>query len=99
MALAVSKAVVKVGAAGGAVYYSISKGVWSSSSEGAEVYEDLKTYVVPQVSEAVQKLPYEACLKWNECVKSSFSRLGSMSSTAVSDYVAGALKKAGMRSD
>ncbi|VDM27607.1 unnamed protein product [Hydatigera taeniaeformis] len=99
MALAASKAVAKVGALGGAVYYSICKGVWSSSAEGAEAYEDLKTYVVPQVSEAVQKLPYEVCVKWNECVKSSFSRLGSFSSTAVSDYVDEALRKTGIRSD
>lgn len=49
-----------MGALGGAVYYSISKGVWSSSAEGAEVYDDLKTYVVPQVSEAVRKV----CRRW-----------------------------------
>lgn len=32
-------------------------------------------------------------------MKSSFSRLGSISSTEVSEYVDGALKKAGIRSD
>ncbi|KAL5107542.1 hypothetical protein TcWFU_003357 [Taenia crassiceps] len=35
---------------------AVAKGVWSSSAEGAEAYDDLKTYVVPQVSEAVQKV-------------------------------------------
>nr|CUU98985.1 hypothetical transcript [Hymenolepis microstoma] len=99
MALAITKVVAKISVLTGAVYYSIIRGVWSSSSESAEAYEDLKTYVMPQVSEAVRKVPYEAQVKWNECVKSSFSQLESFSASSVSTKLDEVLKKTKIRSD
>ncbi|KAM3172255.1 hypothetical protein ACTXT7_014932 [Hymenolepis weldensis] len=94
-----SSAVTKLSIVTGAVYYSIIRGVWSSSSESAEAYEYLKNCVMPQVSEAVRKAPYEAQVKWNECVKSSFSRLESISASSISAKLDEVLKKAKIRSD
>lgn len=44
---------------GGAVYYTIDKGVWKDSSVTTAIYEDLEKGVSPYVGELRKQVPYE----------------------------------------
>ncbi|CAH0763926.1 unnamed protein product [Diatraea saccharalis] len=50
---------VKSAILGGAVYYTIDKGVWKDSSTTAAIYDDLEKGASPYVGELKKQIPYE----------------------------------------
>lgn len=99
MALALSKVIIKTSAVGGFIYFTVAEGVWSSSSDSRFAFEQLRERVVPHVSRTLEQLPYEARVKWNEGVKSSFACLNSVSSDSMKSLVHNSLKKAKISKD
>ncbi|RZC33670.1 hypothetical protein BDFB_005956 [Asbolus verrucosus] len=50
---------VKVGLAGGAVYYLNKEGVWKESNESLKAYDKLNTALEPYVAEVKKQIPFE----------------------------------------
>lgn len=70
----------KVAIAGGAVYYTVQQGVWSTTSEGSQALDNVRRTILPATaSEYVGKIPslqgiYTSTLgMWNQGVESIFS--------------------------
>ncbi|XP_028156791.1 MICOS complex subunit MIC13 homolog QIL1 [Ostrinia furnacalis] len=50
---------IKSAVLGGAVYYTIDKGVWKDSTATSAIYEDLEKGVSPYVGNLKKQIPYE----------------------------------------
>ncbi|XP_026322355.1 MICOS complex subunit MIC13 homolog QIL1 [Hyposmocoma kahamanoa] len=79
---------IKSAVLGGAVYYTIDKGMWKDSATTNALYEELEKGISPYVGELKKKIPYELpplptndrasyLLKyyWNTGVKNTFKLL------------------------
>lgn len=53
---------IKSAILGGAVYYTIDKGMWKDSSTTNAIYEDLEKGISPYVGELKNKIPYEVLM-------------------------------------
>lgn len=50
---------IKSAVLGGAVYYTIDKGMWKDSATTSALYEELEKGISPYVGELKSKIPYE----------------------------------------
>lgn len=53
---------IKVGIAGGTVYYLSSVGVWKESAESTKIYGKLNTVLGPHIQDLRKQLPIEVSL-------------------------------------
>ncbi|KAK9739083.1 MICOS complex subunit MIC13, QIL1 [Popillia japonica] len=87
---------VKLGLAGGAVYYVADQGVWKDSTETTKLYEKINEGLKPYLQEAKAQIPIEipelpkssrisylTKLYWNQGVLASFRFIGDLPSHAV----------------
>ncbi|KRT83760.1 hypothetical protein AMK59_4415 [Oryctes borbonicus] len=92
------KFAVKVGIAGGAVYYLADQGVWKDSKETTKLYEKINETLKPYMQEARAQIPIEipelpstnrvsylTKQYWNQGVTATFRFLGDFP-TYVSDW-------------
>ncbi|GJQ82566.1 hypothetical protein Trydic_g13021 [Trypoxylus dichotomus] len=85
------KFAVKVGVAGGAVYYLADQGVWKDSNETTKLYEKINETLKPYIQEAKSQIPidipelpstnrvsYLTKQYWNQGVSATFLYVGEL---------------------
>lgn len=75
------KTLAKVLLGGGAVYVTLDQGIWSTSTQGSNALERVRTTVLPDTSDYLNKVPNAKCINtvavnsWNSGVEKTFSFL------------------------
>jgi hypothetical protein len=81
------KNTVKVLIGAGAVYITLSEGIWSTSADGSEAAKRLRTSVLPATDQYLEKMPSATCVSkcavntWNSGIQKSFSALSNAPET------------------